>query len=185
MIWRIVACTEITVTDSYETQYWPQFTVLGNFHITDEEDSPVIRGFSDDEPLVIAWMKFLYPAGNPVSHLFDTVIDNTVVLMWSVLKTLFKISLLNVWSCLAAPVIVPTHGYHFIIHFCRFTDWKLCLGMFWLKHCQQNVLWLVLQNFRANIFKSRSCIQIKIIINVWILIWCRLIFIYSICVGKL
>jgi hypothetical protein len=25
-----------------------------NFHITDEEDSPVIRGFSDDEPLVIA-----------------------------------------------------------------------------------------------------------------------------------
>lgn len=24
------------------------------FFITDEEDSPVIRGFSDDEPLVIA-----------------------------------------------------------------------------------------------------------------------------------
>jgi hypothetical protein len=31
------------------------YTVLTHFFkITDEEDSPVIRGFSDDEPLVIA-----------------------------------------------------------------------------------------------------------------------------------
>jgi hypothetical protein len=47
------------VTDSHKIQYSSQLqsgllTVLIYFFVADEEDSPVIRGFSDDEPLVIA-----------------------------------------------------------------------------------------------------------------------------------
>jgi len=52
------------------------------FLITDEEDSPVIRGFSDDEPLVIAWMEFPYWTGNPVSAICDTVINNQSLLLY-------------------------------------------------------------------------------------------------------
>lgn len=59
------------------------YTVLTHFFkITDEEDSPVIRGFSDDEPLVIAWMEFPYSTGNPVSTICDTVINNQSLLLY-------------------------------------------------------------------------------------------------------
>jgi hypothetical protein len=48
----------MTVSGSHKIQYSSQLqkclTVLIYFSVTDEEDSPVIRGFSDDEPLVIA-----------------------------------------------------------------------------------------------------------------------------------
>lgn len=58
------------------------YTLHIRFSITDEEDSPVIRGFSDDEPLVIAWMEFPYSTGNPVSTICDTVINNQSLLLY-------------------------------------------------------------------------------------------------------
>jgi hypothetical protein len=63
---RIVHCLEISgsdypvicrVTENKNSQLlkvcvYIQYLLV--FQFTDEEDSPIIRGFSDDEPLVIA-----------------------------------------------------------------------------------------------------------------------------------